>query len=113
MRCKLLPPWTCCCCVHRFVLTGGESLAVLLCRRIRPYELLEQRWMGSNKERDAAGILATITRFNRVSSWVKTLITTSNAVERADLLDHFLAIADVRVSALRSRPGPAALQALM
>ena len=69
--------------------------------------------MGSNKERDAAGILATITRFNRVSSWVKTLITTSNAVERADLLDHFLAIADVRVSALRSRPGPAALQALM
>ena len=63
--------------------------------------------MGSNKERDAAGILATIARFNRVSSWVKTLlITTANAVERADLLDHFLAIADVRFSAQPCPPWP-------
>jgi hypothetical protein len=76
------------------------SLSMCVSRRIHPFELLSQRWTTPTKEADAPNVLATIARFNRASGWVRSLIVSTPVVsERADLMDHLLAIADVR-------PGP-------
>jgi len=74
------------------------------CRRVHPFELLERRWMGPTKERDAPNLVAISDRFNLISGWVRTSVMAAESnEERADLIEHYIAVALVRAARTSSR----------
>jgi hypothetical protein len=67
---------------------------VAFSRRVHPFEFLERRWMGPTKEREAPNLVAISERFNLMSGWVRTsLMSAETNEDRADLLEHFIAVA--------------------
>ena len=50
--------------------------------------------MGPTKEREAPNLVAISERFNLMSGWVRTsLMSAETNEDRADLLEHFIAVA--------------------
>jgi len=54
--------------------------------------------MGPKKDRDAPNLVAISDRFNLISGWVRTSVMAAESnEERADLIEHFIAVALVRL----------------
>jgi len=55
--------------------------------------------MGPTKDRDAPNLVAISDRFNLISGWVRTSVMAAESnEERADLIEHFIAVALVRLA---------------
>eukprot|EP01103_Thecamoeba_quadrilineata_P015041 TRINITY_DN4631_c0_g1_i1.p1 TRINITY_DN4631_c0_g1~~TRINITY_DN4631_c0_g1_i1.p1 ORF type:complete len:865 (+),score=156.13 TRINITY_DN4631_c0_g1_i1:38-2596(+) len=68
-----------------------------LYKAIHPQECLNQGWNKPDKEKISPNILACARRFNKVSTWVASLIVnTTSFSERVSLFERFIIIAQVR-----------------
>jgi hypothetical protein len=68
----------------------------MLYSRIKPYELLQQKWTKKNRTELAPNICYVITRFNQMTIWVtKEILTPDNIKQRCAIIQRMLDICKI------------------